>query len=92
MLRIASATIEDCDLATTIKPELGDSEVEIMLEAARRATWDALYGPKHLRSGRCDPGEEGGLGNDEAARLDAAADEQRDDATARQDPSRAARR
>ena len=28
------------------------SKLDILLEAARRATWDALKGPRHLRSGR----------------------------------------
>jgi hypothetical protein len=27
-------------------------ELELLLEAARRATWDAKHGPIHLRSGR----------------------------------------
>lgn len=31
------------------------SKLEVMLEAARRATWDALHGPLHLRSGRFRP-------------------------------------
>ena len=31
------------------------SDLEILLEAARRATWDALHGPRHLRSGRFRP-------------------------------------
>ena len=26
--------------------------LELVLEAARRANWDALHGPRHLRSGR----------------------------------------
>ena len=26
-------------------------ELDLLLEAARRATWDAKHGPKHLRSG-----------------------------------------
>lgn len=26
--------------------------LELILEAARRANWDALHGPDHLRSGR----------------------------------------
>jgi hypothetical protein len=30
-------------------------ELELLLEAARRANWDALHGPPHLRSGRFDP-------------------------------------
>ena len=29
-----------------------DPEIRIMVEAARRATWNALYGPRHLRDGR----------------------------------------
>jgi hypothetical protein len=32
-------------------------ELELLLEAARRANWDALHGPPHLRSGRFDPYE-----------------------------------
>lgn len=32
-----------------------DPELAVLLEAARRATWDALEGPPHLRSGRFDP-------------------------------------
>jgi hypothetical protein len=30
-------------------------DIEILLEAARRANWDALHGPRHLRSGRFRP-------------------------------------
>lgn len=30
-------------------------KIEILLEAARRANWDALHGPRHLRSGRFRP-------------------------------------
>lgn len=32
-----------------------DEELELYLEAARRANWDALHGPPHLRSGRIRP-------------------------------------
>ena len=32
-----------------------DGELEILLEAARRANWDALHGPVHLRTGRFQP-------------------------------------
>ena len=32
-----------------------DPEIAVMLKAARRATWDALHGPRHLRSGRFRP-------------------------------------
>ena len=28
---------------------------ELLLEAARRANWDALHGPMHLRRGEFDP-------------------------------------
>lgn len=31
------------------------SKLAVLLEAARRATWDALHGPRHLRSGRFRP-------------------------------------
>ena len=44
--------IEDSALSTTTKVPDTERKLEIMLEAARRATWDALHGPKHLRSGR----------------------------------------
>lgn len=30
-------------------------KLEILEEVARRATWDALYGPRHLRSGCFTP-------------------------------------
>ena len=30
-------------------------KLEMLLEAARRANWDALHGPRHLRSGRYHP-------------------------------------
>lgn len=36
--------------ASTQAPE--DDELGLLLEAARRATWDATHGPNHLRSGR----------------------------------------
>jgi hypothetical protein len=29
-----------------------EEQLELVLEAARRANWDALHGPEHLRSGR----------------------------------------
>lgn len=67
-------------------------ELEILLEAARRANWDALHGPRHLRSGRYNPCGEGGHGADEAARLPAAAAEPRIDPDAKPDPSGATRR
>ena len=44
---------------------------ERMLEAARRANWDALHGPRHLRSGRYNPCAEDDRGADAAARSDA---------------------
>ena len=30
-------------------------ERELLLEAARRANWDALHGPEHLRRGEFNP-------------------------------------
>jgi hypothetical protein len=33
-------------------PPPESSELKLLLEAARRATWDAKHGPNHLRSGR----------------------------------------
>jgi hypothetical protein len=39
-------------LAAETKPERFASKLEILLEAARRANWDALHGPPHLRTGR----------------------------------------
>jgi hypothetical protein len=29
-----------------------EQEQELLLEAARRANWDAMHGPPHLRNGR----------------------------------------
>jgi hypothetical protein len=29
-----------------------DEELELLLEAARRANWDAMHGPPHLRNGQ----------------------------------------
>jgi hypothetical protein len=42
-------TVSDSS-ASTQAPE--DEELAVLLEAARRATWDATHGPSHLRSGR----------------------------------------
>jgi hypothetical protein len=49
-------------------------ELGIMLEAARRATWDALHGPRYLRSGRFRPAPDDAERVDEAAQQAAAAD------------------
>jgi len=38
-----------------MKSEPPASKLEILLEAARRATWDALKGPRHLKTGRFRP-------------------------------------
>ena len=37
------------------RSEADARELEVLFEAARRATWDALHGPAHLRSGRYHP-------------------------------------
>ena len=47
--------MEDYDLSTMTRNEADDQELEALLEAARRATWDALRGPRYLRSGRFRP-------------------------------------
>ncbi|MFY9342352.1 MAG: zeta toxin family protein [Planctomycetota bacterium] len=86
---IGSATTEDCDLPTPDQTDLRASELEILLEAARRANWDALHGPRHLRSGRFRPEVEAGV--DEAAQPPAAAGRPRDDNSGKQDPARAPR-
>ena len=49
---IGSATTKDFALASTRKDEQMSSKLEVLLEAARRANWDALHGPRHLRAGR----------------------------------------
>jgi hypothetical protein len=49
--------MEGFDLSTDTRSESAARELEILLEAARRATWDALHGPTHLRSGRYYPGD-----------------------------------
>lgn len=67
----------DFDLATNDTTSVDDPELEILLEAARRATWDALHGPRHLRSGRFNPSDESGHGVDGTAQPHAGADEPR---------------
>ena len=64
-------------MATTTKSDLDDPELVCLLEAARRATWDALHGPVHLRSGRFYPSDEDGAHADKAAQQGAAAAERR---------------
>ena len=32
-----------------------DPRIQLMLEAARRATWNALHGPRYMRDGRFRP-------------------------------------
>lgn len=74
---IASATTADFDLTTHNTAEADYRELEILLEAARRANWDALHGPRHLRSGRFNPSDQDGHGADAAAELHARAGEAR---------------
>ncbi|MBM3495715.1 MAG: hypothetical protein FJX72_15530 [Armatimonadetes bacterium] len=62
-------------MTTTTTLDLGTPELEVLLEAARRATWDALHGPTHLRSGRFHPREEGSGAGSKAAQHGAAADD-----------------
>jgi hypothetical protein len=45
-------------LSTNTRLDHGDAELELLLEAARRASWDALHGPIYLRSGRFRPQRE----------------------------------
>jgi hypothetical protein len=49
---IGPATKGDSVLASTRRDERMTPKLAILLKAARRATWDALHGPRHLRSGR----------------------------------------
>jgi len=39
-------------LASIRKDEPAPPKLKVMIEAARRANWDALHGPEHLRAGR----------------------------------------
>ena len=43
------------NLLQKVRQPEGPSELEIALEAAKRATQAALHGPPHLRSGRYNP-------------------------------------
>jgi hypothetical protein len=45
-------------LSAKADKKIADDELEILLEAARRANWDALHGPVHLRTGRFQPNGE----------------------------------
>lgn len=47
--------MEAYGLSTKIRSEADEQELEILLEAARRATWDALHGPTHLKAGYYHP-------------------------------------
>jgi hypothetical protein len=71
-------------LSIKTRSEADERELEVLLEAARRATWDALHGPTHLRSGRYLPrdavaevGARTTEGGRVAAQQAAAADERR---------------
>jgi hypothetical protein len=71
-------------LSIKTRSEADARELEVLLEAARRATWDALHGPAHLRSGRYHPldaiaevGARTTAGGRAAAQHAAAADERR---------------
>lgn len=46
---------KDFDSIDTPAGERAVPDLEILLEVARRANWDALHGPKHLRAGRFRP-------------------------------------
>jgi hypothetical protein len=52
---IGSARTRDFALANMLRDEWLTPKLEVLLEAARRANWDALHGPRHLRSGRFRP-------------------------------------
>lgn len=40
------------DSSPVMTPLTAEQKHEVLLEAARRANWDAMHGPAHLRSGR----------------------------------------
>ena len=42
-------------MSAKARTEADERELRILLEAARRANWEALHGPPHLRTGRYDP-------------------------------------
>lgn len=71
--------MEASDLSIKTRTEADEQEFEILIEAARRATWDALHGPTHLRSGSFRPRpQDREVGSRAAARPPEAA--QQDDA------------
>lgn len=43
---------EDSDLSNSDESPEEREALELILEAARRANWDAIHGPAYLRSGR----------------------------------------
>jgi hypothetical protein len=55
---IGEAMRKACDLSKLTTPPLPEGKRERLLEAARRANWDALHGPRHLRSGKFHPEED----------------------------------
>ena len=63
--------VEECPVAETTPDRLGgidDPELEILLEVARRANWDALHGPRHLQSGRFHPVADESSGSEDSRR------------------------
>lgn len=43
---------KDSDSSPISTPLTPEQKREVLLEAARRANWDAMHGPTHLRTGR----------------------------------------
>lgn len=56
---------EDSTLAGTKNDEQLTPKIRLLLEVARRASWDALHGPRHLRAGRFRPISSAHLGADQ---------------------------
>ena len=54
----ANDTTEVYGFSIKLRSDQDDAELEFLLEAARRATWNALHGPMYLGSGRFRPERE----------------------------------
>jgi len=62
--------MKDSALSTDPRDDAPASELEILLEAARRANWDPLKAPRHPRTGRYRPKADDGAKDGAACEKD----------------------
>lgn len=52
---IGQPDLRACALSNIRDNPDSPDDLDVVLDAARRANWDALHGPRHLRNGRYQP-------------------------------------